>query len=62
MAEIVDHISDDGFVSLCGVKEEDLPAAPLCPACVAVERRTGPAPGEIRGAGFVHRSEQPVRR
>ena len=57
MAEIVDHLSDDGLVSLCGVKEEDLPEAPLCPVCVAVEARTRPAPGEISGAGFRHRTE-----
>lgn len=62
MAQILDHISDDGLTSLCGVREEDLPEAPLCPVCVAVEARTRPGRGRIAGGGFVHREEPAGRR
>jgi hypothetical protein len=57
-----DHISDDGRTSLCGLTEEQLPEAPLCPACVALERRL--RPGEtlrMAGVGMVGRAEQAAR-
>jgi len=63
MADIHDHISDDGRTALCGLTEEQLPEAPLCPACLVLERRL-PHGQTLRmaGAGFVHRAEQPARR
>jgi hypothetical protein len=45
VAEIVDHLTasdddDEVWTSLCGVRETDLPPAPLCPRCEEIERRS----------------------
>ena len=54
--QLYDHISDDGETMLCGVREDQLPVAPLCPVCVAVEKRV-PADDRlhVHGVGAVTR-------
>lgn len=63
MPDLVDHISDDGYTTLCGLREDQLPPAPLCPHCLAVERKTGqPGVMEMKATRMASRPEPAVPR
>lgn len=56
MSELLDHISDDGVTMLCGLREDQLPQAPLCPVCLGVEARVPPADRhQVHAVGAVTR-------
>ncbi len=62
MAELLDHITDDGYTTLCGLRDDELPPAPLCPRCQQVERATGRTGLEMSATRFASRQEPVARR
>lgn len=67
MARIYDHLTashedDEVWTSLCGLSEDDLPKAPLCPWCERAQKQTRRPVRRLLGAVFLPRREPTAQR
>lgn len=67
MARIYDHLTashedDEVMTALCGLSEDDLPEAPMCPRCARLQKQTRRPVRRLIGAVFLPHKEPTAHR
>lgn len=56
------HDDEEVWTSLCGLSEDELPKAPLCPRCERIQKRARTPVRRLLGAVFLPRREPAAQR